>query len=425
VAAVVVVGGGLAGLAAAARLARQRHEVTLLDPGSAGGPPRLDDEPGSFTLPAVYRDLFRKTGRPLESALDLIAVDPARRYVFPDGRVLDLPTGSRGAMLDAFGRALGPTAAREWDAFITWGGALWEAVRPGVVPDGEALGPSTAIPARPRLRDPPTRMLLDWYVFDAGADPGRAPADLAVLPYLEQAFGSWQVDGGLATLVAAIADRARKCGATLHGQTEVARLLVEDGQVTGVVVADGSIVRAEVVVDTVGTPIELPRSTEPRSTGPVTTVTVRMRGTEPTEPTVETVLLPRDGRAGVSVLRPDLAADPSTFLVRSTLPSTPALGDEREMVTALLDRLTRGGVPVAGADVEMSLRPSGAADRGTRWPRRPTGRLELRPGLREPGFAGLLRAVPRVGGSTAVPWLGLAAALVADACGTVPRAGSR
>ena len=418
-AAVVVVGGGLAGLAAAARLARQRHDVTLLDDQATGGPERPAAEPGSFTLPAVYRDLFRKTGRPLDAHVQLVPVDPARRYVFPDGRVLDLPTGSRGAMLEAFGHTLGPSAAKEWDAVIARGGAVWSAVRPSVVPPGEAAQPEDPAPARVRLRDPANRLLLAWYAVDAGADPSRPPPELTVLPYLEQAFGAWQVEGGLAALATAVADRARRCGATLRGDAEVVDL-VGGRDVRGVRLADGSTVVADLVVDTVG---RLTGDVAPGA-GPArgpAVLTVRAQTSEPLDLPVETVLLPRAGGRGVSIVRPDVVGEPTVVLLRASVPAfSPA--DEEDAVHRLLDAANRAGARVTAADVvSVTVQATAAPRRRSRWPRRPTGWLDLRAPLAVPGVAGLLRAVPGVGGAIAVPWQGLAAALAAHAGGTVPR----
>src|SRR5687767_4938081 len=83
---VVVVGGGFGGLASAARLARLGHEVTLVERSATLGGALAtvtsdegfawDAGPTTTLLPAVVRDLFRKTGRPLEREpgdVDLVA----------------------------------------------------------------------------------------------------------------------------------------------------------------------------------------------------------------------------------------------------------------------------------------------------------------------------------------------------------------
>src|SRR3546814_20941783 len=48
---------------------------------------RWDSGPGSTALPAVLRDLFRKSGRPLERELELVPLDPVREHRFEDGSV--------------------------------------------------------------------------------------------------------------------------------------------------------------------------------------------------------------------------------------------------------------------------------------------------------------------------------------------------
>ncbi len=77
---VIVVGGGAGGLATAARLSVKGHRVTLLEQSPRVGGKlatyrrdgfAFDTGPSLFTLPAVYRDLFLKTGKALEEEVDL------------------------------------------------------------------------------------------------------------------------------------------------------------------------------------------------------------------------------------------------------------------------------------------------------------------------------------------------------------------
>ncbi|MGA1689671.1 MAG: phytoene desaturase family protein, partial [Candidatus Nanopelagicaceae bacterium] len=97
---VIIIGGGMAGLASAARLAKKGHRVTLFEASEKlGGKCQseningfiFDTGPSLLTLPAVYRDLFIKTGKRLEHLVELQPVDPAFEYIFHDGKRVTFP----------------------------------------------------------------------------------------------------------------------------------------------------------------------------------------------------------------------------------------------------------------------------------------------------------------------------------------------
>jgi phytoene dehydrogenase-like protein len=137
VARVVVVGGGFGGMAAAARLAKLGHEVTLVERSDhlGGALTTMEQDgfawdagPSSTLLPAVVRDLFRKSGRPLEREVDLQSLPLVREHRFADGTSLRLPGGSRAAQLDAFDE-LGPGLGQQWVDHVALYGDLWELLR--------------------------------------------------------------------------------------------------------------------------------------------------------------------------------------------------------------------------------------------------------------------------------------------------------
>ena len=229
---VVVVGGGLGGCAAAVRLAKLGHEVTLVERlprvGGAVGfveqdGYRWDAGPHATALPAVIRDLFRKSGRPLEREADLVPVEPMREHRFPDGSVLALPSGSRGAQLRAVDAALGPGSGRAWADHVHGFAGTWDALRrdwlehpyvAGLTAEATERLLRTRLTMRRavdrRFTDPRLRLLATHHAVAGGHDPRRVPAWMGMVDYLEQSFGTWTFPGGFGTLADLLAKRLRE-----------------------------------------------------------------------------------------------------------------------------------------------------------------------------------------------------------------------
>ena len=483
---VVIVGAGLGGLAAAARLADFGHDVTVLEQAPTVGGSigtfvrdgfRFDTGPTSFTLPAVFRDLFRTTGRPLDSVIDLAPVEPACRYRFVDGVDVDLPDPSRAGTVRVLEGALGAGAGHTWDGWLRHGERTWRAVRGAVTESPPTRRDLLRFATRPRalglgrsLRafvarstaDVRLRMLLERFAADAGSDPRRAPSALAVLPYVEQTFGTWHVRGGMHRLAEAIRDRALERGARIRTGVAVDAILTSGGRASGVHLADGEPVPADVVVanadaehlyrDLIDSPRERRRSERYGRAPSVFTILLALRGRTPGF-SHRTVLFPADTESEFDMLFGEAArpvGDPTLYVCS---PGDPALrpGPDAEGWTVHVRAPRHGSAPgtvdwtatglaEAYGDRVMAV----LAARGLNVRDRVLWRVVLTPYDREratgsggsalgPSFAGLWSLTRRpanrspvpglflVGASTrpggGMPFAGLSASVVADLIG--------
>ena len=354
---IVVIGAGVGGLTAALRLAAAGHQVEVHERSAVAGGKlgvyerdgfRFDTGPSLLTLPEVFGDLGL-TPEPL---------DPVVRHVFPDGTVLD-SSSSHPEFLARIEAALGPAAAADWDRFWDRAARIWQAswrsvLQRPVTPrslvglswrlgDLLAIAPGSTLRALGRryLRDPRLRMMLDRYATYTGADPRRAPAALAAIPYAELHFGGWYLPGGLGTLGSALVERCAALGVRIVLNSPVTGIDVAGGRVTGVRLKSGPPVPADVVVsnvdalttyrDLLPAPARLARLGDRSLAGFV--LLLGVRGTTPAL-AHHTVFFPRcydaefDAIFGSASRRARPATDPTVFVTRAPDPAVHPAGSE-------------------------------------------------------------------------------------------------
>jgi phytoene desaturase len=278
---VVVVGGGLGGLAAACTLAARGYAVTLLDKNPwVGGKAavlaeqgfRFDMGPTILTIPRVLKRIYAEAGRDLERHLDLVPLDPQWRSFFVDGTTLDLVADVRQmqANLDAYapGTGAGAGYGRFMDLakrlhklsneFFFWrsvGGMrdmidVRKSLSVGFLKElmGMRPGHSVAGTVRSFVPDERAAQMLDHYTQYVGSCPEQSPAVLCGIAHMQSHDGVWYPRGGTGAVPRALASLAVDLGVEIRTRTPVRRILVEQGRVRGVETAQGEIIRAAAVV---------------------------------------------------------------------------------------------------------------------------------------------------------------------------------
>lgn len=395
---IAVIGAGMGAMAAAARLAVAGHRVAVYERTQTyGGALRrlerdgfsFDTGPGLLPLPAVYRDLFVKTGRePLEECVELVQVDPSSHHVFADGTRLSLPNASRAGVVSALEETLGPAAARRWGDFLVRAREAWDRSRRPLLeeplwPNWQILAEREPYPAVPHkkllrtrvagtlaevgaweLRDPRLIALLESHALAYGLDPRETPASAAVLPYMEHAFGTWYVRGGMRELARAVYERCLARRVEFHFGAEVAGIVEKDGRAAGVELADGAVAEADFVVAGVAPGVldRLGRGTRVRGAGEVpaqrgaasrVTVLLALRDGRPEGTPHRTVVHTEDRETELESLFGPLAGLPARPTVTVLRPDDPALvpdaGHEAVTVTTVVPE-GGGGAPDALAE---------------------------------------------------------------------------
>ena len=268
----MVVGTGIGGLAATLDLAAHGHEVIALERDTApggkmraalvGGVP-FDVGPTVFTMRWVFDELFAAAGADLSDHLTLQPVEVLARHGWPDGARLDL-YADLARTVDAIGAFAGAAEARGLQRFHAEAEAIFRLVEQPFLRAGRSSAPTLirrhglgALRVRPfatlwrelgrYFRDPRLQQTFGRYATYCGSSPFAAPATLMLIAYAGQQ-GVWLVEGGMVRIAEALEALARAKGATFHYGAHVARVMVEGGRVTGVMLADGEVVRADTVI---------------------------------------------------------------------------------------------------------------------------------------------------------------------------------
>lgn len=263
---VVVIGGGYGGLASAARLAKLGHQVTVVEAADRLGGALVPiseqgtewDVVGPTLLPAPMRDLFRKSGRPIERELELEPVPIIREHRFEDRSVLRLPGESRAAQIEAFDE-LKPGLGDAWAAHVEPYGEVWDLLRQHLFeartssPPREVarlLGDREMLARRVRadFKDPRQRQVATLPFELAGHNPRDVPWWAGVNAYLEQRFGAWRVVGGPAALAEALTERLATRGVVVHTSTKALDVVVRERRVVAVSTEVGELEADAVVV---------------------------------------------------------------------------------------------------------------------------------------------------------------------------------
>jgi diapolycopene oxygenase len=299
---VIVIGGGLGGLAAAATLAARGYAVTLVEQSTwLGGKAaqltangfRFDMGPTILTIPNVLKRIFDEAGRRMDDYLDLRRLDPQWRCFYSDGSVLDLveDEAQMAAILDSYA----PNSTQGYKDFLRLSDRLhrvsddyffWKSIggigdmidfkagfKPKILGDvwSMRMGRSVAGTVRKYVPDPRVAQMLDHFTQYVGSCPESSPAVLCGIAHMQTQDGIWFPIGGTRAVPEALVKLGTELGVEYRTGSGVSKLVLDDkGAVTGVTLESGETLTCSAIVsnaDSVRTHRELLNGAAPQVVG--------------------------------------------------------------------------------------------------------------------------------------------------------------
>ena len=263
---VAVIGGGVAGLAAAARLSAQGYRVDLLEAASEPGGKmrdyqadgfRFDGGPSLFTLPEVMEQLFADCGKKMSDYVTYDRLELVTRYFYPDGTQvnawssperlaseLELKIGEPAAQVSAFLKRAAYMYRITASVFIERSLHDWRNLlrlstflRLFAIP---RLGIFTSMYHFQKrwLRHERSLQLFGRFATYNGSDPYRAPGTLSMIAHIEQERGAFYPHGGMVALRNALHQLAIDLGVHIRVNTRADRFWIHEKRLKGLLLGE-------------------------------------------------------------------------------------------------------------------------------------------------------------------------------------------
>jgi phytoene desaturase len=267
----VVIGAGFGGLAAAVRLGAKGYRVTVVEkldgPGGRAYTFRqdgftFDAGPTILTAPHLFEELWALCGERFSDHIDLRALDPFYRIRFDDGTVFSAFADEDATRAEI--ARIAPEDLAGFDRFLEASQNIFDAAYTklaaepfhefpallAAAPDMIRLGGYRSVYGKVAsyFTNEKLRIAFSFHPLFVGGNPYSTSAYYCLISHLERLWGVHYAVGGTGALVRGLVDLIEGQGNRVRLGCEVDEILVQDGRASGVRLAGGETITADLVV---------------------------------------------------------------------------------------------------------------------------------------------------------------------------------
>ena len=271
----IIIGAGIGGLATANLLAKSGWTVDVYEqkdiPGGRAGLLELnsfiyDTGPSWYLMPEVYEHYFDLLGVKVSDELDLVRLDPAYTVFFDYHAPITIH--SNAAVDRATFAAIEPGADRALAKYLSSAKLTYELAKkyflynpfsrlhtlfhPEVLHHSvrliRLLSTSLHRFVGSSFKSQVLQQTLEYPAVFLGTSPFKAPAMYHLMSHLDLEQGVFYPRGGLYELIKLMHRTGESLGVTYHFSSPVTAITTQSGRATGITLADGTSVTADIVV---------------------------------------------------------------------------------------------------------------------------------------------------------------------------------
>ena len=266
----VVIGSGFAGLAVAIRLLALGFKVIVLERNEfLGGRARnitkegfsFDAGPTVITGVPLIEELYELAGERMESHISLVELDPYYRVFESTEKYFDFYR-DKNRFIQEVSRT-SPADVKGANRFLNRVEKIFETFYPYTLTAMSKfrvmltmlpfLFIHRAIESVTRLsnryfRDSFLRSVFQFHPLLVGGNPNKTPSLYSLIDEFERKWGVFYSIGGTSKIIDSLSNMVIKLGGDIRKKSEVREIKVSHGRACGVILANGEMINAEIVV---------------------------------------------------------------------------------------------------------------------------------------------------------------------------------
>lgn len=264
-----IIGSGFSSLSASCYLAKAGFEVSIFEKNdTVGGRARqlikdgftFDIGPSWYWMPDIFEKFFSDFGKSTSDYYELDKLSPAYKIFFSDevitigdhmDKICDeferIEKGSSKPLRKFIARAQEHYDIAINKVVLKPGLSPFELVTKDTITRVDQFFKTISSEVRKNFKNPKLISTLEFPVLFLGAKPSQTPSFYSFMNFADFGLGTWHPRGGMYEIIKAMKSLAESLGVSIHTNSNVEKINVENGKPTGIIV-NGKLIKSSIVL---------------------------------------------------------------------------------------------------------------------------------------------------------------------------------